>query len=406
MPADQLTDLLDPARWEPLPHPPAMEDALPVRRRDPRTLPPAPATGSAPEVLSRSADGVLLRLRHRAPRARAVALHASGWWRPQPADALDLVPAGDGWWEIVLEAPEDWRASYGFVEHDGPGDPPWWDAGLKAPGAPVHPDALCAHRHGAARGGAERSVLSLPFDGLFRAGRDDAETPAEVHDLPLGPDAPRVRWWAPEEAGSAPLPLLVVTDGAEHVEQLGTPERLRRGVEAGVLPPLVAVFVDAGEHRGDVLGVPGGQATWIPEELVPQLRAAGLTAPGGRRLAVTDDPARTIITGASYGGLTALFTAARAPGTIGVAIAQSVSLWRYPDGALVGPLREAAGRAPLRLRLHAGRFEGTMAADARALADALDGSGADVTLDLHSGGHDWAWWQPALLHDLAAGLGR
>lgn len=47
-----------------------------------------------------------------------------------------------------------------------------------------------------------------------------------------------------------------------------------------------------------------------------------------------------------------------------------------------------------------------MAADARALADALDGSGAEVTLDLHSGGHDWAWWQPALLHDLAAELGR
>lgn len=87
------------------------------------------------------------------PRPRAVALHASGWWRPQPADALDLVPAGDGWWEIVLEAPADWRASYGFVEHDGPGDPPWWKAGLKAPGAPVHPDALCAHRHGAAPGG-------------------------------------------------------------------------------------------------------------------------------------------------------------------------------------------------------------------------------------------------------------
>lgn len=423
------------ARWQPLPRAGGAEEPLPIVRRDDAVALGASANSASADgasadggpagtaVIGRDGSRALVRFRHRAPAASAVALQANGWWQPSPRDACDLRPTGDGWWEAVVEVPADWRASYGFVEHEGGGDPPWWREGLKAPGAPVVPDAGTPRRHRAARGGAPRSLLSVPDDGPFTAGPVAGADPSPaLPALGTAPGEPSVRWWAPRpgDAGCedldprAPLPLLIVTDAEQHVEALGTPALLARGIAAGHLPPLAAVFVDSGPQRGEVLGVPGGHARWIAERLVPRLREDGLggersdgegTADEERRLAVTAEAARTVVTGSSFGGLTALFAVARAPQLLGAAIAQSVSLWRYPEGALVAPLREAARHHPLRLRLQAGRFEGTMPARAQALHDALLADGADgleVSLAVHSGGHDWAWWQPALLHELAA----
>ena len=374
--------------------------------------------GEGPRVLSCDGDTALVRFRHAARSASAVALQANGWWRPEPRDACDLRPTGDGWWEGTFEVPSDWRATYGYVEHSGDGEPPWWEAGLKAPGAPVVSDLSNPRRHRAARGGALRTVVSVPDDGPFTPGLvTDREASPLVHTLATGADEPTTRGWAarPGDPGcedldlAEPLPLLIVTDGLQHVDQLGTPARLRRGIAAGLLPPLAAVFVESGPDRAEVLGVPGGHARWIAEQLVPRLRQEGL-ADGIGPVTLTEEAERTVVTGSSFGGLTALFAVARAPQLIGTAIAQSVSLWRYEEGALVEPLRRAAARHPLRLRLHAGRYEGTLPARAAALVSALSarpgGSGRlDVDLALHSGGHDWAWWQPALLRELSALLG-
>lgn len=362
-----------------------------------------------------------MRIRHTAEAASAVALQASGWWHPSPADACELRPQGNGRWEGVFEVPADWRASYGFAVHRGPGEPPWRSAGMKAPGVEVVPDPGNPRRHRAGRGGAARSVIALPDDAPFAPSAAETEGPGpRVLPLASPSDGPRTRWWAsrPGDAGcegldpEAPLPLLILTDGAQHVEHLDTPTLLARGVAAGVLPPLAAVFVDSGPQRGEVLGVPGGHARWIAEQLVPSLRAYGLgTGRGRARVLVTADPARTIVTGSSFGGLTALFAVARAPQLIGAVIAQSVSLWRYPAGALTAPLLRAAARStsgPLRLRLQVGRYEGDMPARSRALHEGLvtgaaqHGTALDVTLDAHSGGHDWAWWQPTMLHEVAA----
>lgn len=415
------TALFSPSRWEPLPRPAGAETTVPVDRRDARLdLGAAPALG--PQVLSRGGDTAIVRFRHRAPQARAVALQASGWWRPDPHDECDLVPTVDGWWEGTFEVPADWRASYGFAVHEGPGDPPWWEDGLKQPGVEIVPDSGARRGHRAARGGAPRSVLALPDDGPFRRGPMAGEPSPALHVLDAPGIEEQVRWWAsrPGDPGADrlrpedPLPLLVLTDGDQHADLLGTPQRLRRGVAAGLLPPLAAVFVGSGSRRGEVLGVPGGHARWIGQELVPRLRADGLRdgSDGGARVPMSEDPARTVVTGSSFGGLTALFALAQAPGVLGAAIAQSVSLWRFPSGSLAEPLLAAVRQAaeagsPSRLRLHAGRFEGTMGADTGALLEELhdrteaEGLPLDASLALHSGGHDWAWWQPTMLHTLA-----
>ncbi|MGP5673326.1 alpha/beta hydrolase [Brachybacterium alimentarium] len=428
MPLPASDDLRFPAAlWQPRPRSGGPEEPLPITRRDElgietaaasadgSPLVPGPAFGEGPRVISRDGDTALVHFRHAAHAATAVALQANGWWRPEPREACDLRPTGNGWWEGTFEVPADWRATYGYVEHEEDGDPPWWESGLKDPGAPVVSDLSNPRRHRAARGGAQRAVICVPDDGPFTPGlvRDGEPSPL-LHTLATREGEPVTRWWAsrPGDPGcedldpSAPLPLLIVTDGLQHVDQLGTPSRLRRGVAAGILPPLAAVFVESGPSRSEVLGVPGGHARWIAEQLAPRLREEGLRDSTGD-VPLTDQASRTIVTGSSFGGLTALFAVARAPQLIGTAIAQSVSLWRYEEGALVEPLRRAARQHPLRLRLHAGRFEGTMPARAAALLDGLTaGAGTDdrldATLAVHSGGHDWAWWQPMMLQELAA----
>ena len=49
-----------------------------------------------------------------------------------------------------------------------------------------------------------------------------------------------------------------------------------------------------------------------------------------------------------------------------------------------------------------------MLSRSRALHEALvtgaaqHGTALDISLSTHSGGHDWAWWQPTMLHEVAA----
>lgn len=235
--------------------------------------------------------------------------------------------------------------------------------------------------------------------------------PAADRDWLAGVETPRPRrcrpasspwqcwsWTASDGADS--LPLLVVTDGRAHVEELGTHRVLQAAVDRGVLPPVAAIFLDSGPDRATDLGVPGGQARWIGEELVPALRREGVD---GRR--ITTDPDRTVVCGSSFGGLTALFAAARTPDVVAAGVVQSPSFWRSPEGAFLPPLLAADRRHPLHLRLQAGTEEGLVPAT-EAVTVALVEGGVDATFAPRSGGHDWAWWVPGLVEGAADLLRR
>jgi enterochelin esterase family protein len=205
------------------------------------------------------------------------------------------------------------------------------------------------------------------------------------------------------------MPLVVLTDAQAHLDVLDTPGLLATATREGRLPPVIAVFIDAWPNRAEQLGVPGGQAAWIVEKLLPTLHRQGLTDPTtGEYWRIDPDPRRTILTGASFGGLTALFAFAEAPELCSSVSAQSVSLWRYQTGAFTEFLAAAASRVGVhnaRVRLHAGRYEGDMASDAAVLTRALhDVANWTVLLVIHEGGHDWAWWQQAMLDDVTGFL--
>ncbi|MEL7978068.1 alpha/beta hydrolase-fold protein [Isoptericola sp. F-RaC21] len=365
--------------WRPLERP-AGRPAVEVLR-----APEPMLTGGSPDVALRPGGRAHVTFRLHAPEARAVALAASGWWQPQRPDVCDLAPRPDGWWQGTFDVPDDWEASYRFLVHQGAGEPGWWAHGLRDPGSPGRRDPLNPRGHAAGRGMAS-SALWLPGAGerpwLAGFGDTDAVPPRLTSHGPSTRDGePRAWWWAPETDDR--LPLLVLLDGEAHAERLGTARVLADAVAAGALPPVAVVMVASGPDRAAVLGVPGGVARWVGEDLVPRLRRDGV---GGRR--VDDDPRRTVVAGSSFGGLSALFVAARFPDAVGSAVAQSPSLWRYPPGALVEPLARAAPR----LRLQAGRYEGAAASEE--LARALVLRGVDVSSQVVTGGHDWAWWVP------------
>lgn len=117
-----------------------------------------------------------LRADHHAPAASAVALQANGWWHPEPAHACDLLPRGEGWFTGIFEVPADWCATSSLVEHEGPGDPPWWTGGLKAP------DPASVH--------GRTVVDARPAPSWTSAPRPEVR----LHELGTGPVQPRTRW--------------------------------------------------------------------------------------------------------------------------------------------------------------------------------------------------------------------
>ena len=381
-------------QWFPRPKPAAPRQEIRVQRDDDH-----PVLGRRPRhegarIVAEQGDAVLVHWQHRAPTAHAVAVQINGWWYPVPHDGLDLVPEGDGWFSGALWVPSELCATAAFVEHRVPGPPPWWTRGLKGL------STCCGHI----------------VDASARRIRSRQRSATSVlHEIRLTKDSPRARWCAvglqPDEGRpeASHMPLVVLTDAQAHLDVLDTPGLLATATREGRLPPVIAVFIDAWPNRAEQLGVPGGQAAWIVEKLLPTLHRQGLTDPTtGEYWRIDPDPRRTILTGASFGGLTALFAFAEAPELCSSVSAQSVSLWGYQTGAFTEFLAAAASRVGVhnaRVRLHAGRYEGDMASDAAILTRALhDVANWTVLLVIHEGGHDWAWWQQAMLDDVTGFL--
>lgn len=364
----------------------------------------------------RGAGTSVVVFRHRAPAASVVAVSVNGWGRPDPVTACDLDPDGAGGWSAAFEVPSDWQASFSVREHAGDGPAPWHvaDAGLHT-GPRLVPGDPRLHR------ATVNDVVRLVPERPWLTGYGTPDTGTTVPLTPASPEDPVVRLWrTPGASADRPVPLVVVFDGEGHVDRLGTPGILAAAHARGVVPELAVAFVDAGADRRRDLGVVGGQSAWVARTLVPRLHRDGVLG------AVS--PRRTVVTGASFGGLSSLFALAQSDGLIGAAVAQSVSCWRYPApdldealaAALAGQVPEPSGEsgepgesgvvdvaasgAPV-VRLHAGRYEGNSAVRAGQLAERLTGVGVDATARTVSGGHDWGWWIPEMVEELGAVLG-
>lgn len=216
--------------------------------------------------------------------------------------------------------------------------------------------------------------------------------------------------WRPGAAGNA---LIVLFDGESYTREVPTPILLDNLIAEGRLPSTAAVFIanPSNETRSKELPPNEDFARFLAEELMPWAKAQGIHAPAER----------TVVTGASYGGLAAAWAGFSHPELFGNVYSQSGSFWWAPgweDSDTYSRPAEwltqrfaTAPRQPLRLHLEAGLFE--LGRDGQAgirdttrhLRDVLQAKGYAVSHREYAAAHGYEHWRVSLAGGLLALIG-
>jgi len=262
---------------------------------------------------------------------------------------------------------------------------------LELPQAPLQP--WIEQREGVPRGKVE--LYRLRSDILDNQRRVWVYTP---------PD------YAP--AKSEPYTLLVLFDGRAYVNHVPTPIILDNLVDAGLIQPVVAVFPDSlsSSIRLQELVLHPPFNEFLAKELIPWIRL---------NFHVTDDPQKTVIGGASAGGLGAAYAAMELPDIFGNVLSQS-GAFRFGLPGEEGHewlTRQfiAREKLPLKFYLDAGSLETKslrQIGDAPNLLEAnhnfskvLEEKGYSVHYHEFSGGHDYIAWRGTFADGLLTLLG-
>lgn len=233
----------------------------------------------------------------------------------------------------------------------------------------------------------------------------DAPVPAGTVTLhtPLG-DGRRV--WVYTPAAEPPYSLLTVFDGRLAKDRLNLPKMLDVRVADGSIRPTAALLIDNLDRR-ELMCVPEF-ADYVARQVIPWARVT---------LPVTHDPARTVVTGASYAGLCAAYLGLRHSDTFGGVLSQTGWFRWHPDDdsehEWLARQFAASPRLPLHFYLDVGSLENARMLDGgpsqlvvnRHLRDVLRAKGYDVTYREYSGGHDASSTQRPLFDALPVMLG-
>ncbi len=197
-------------------------------------------------------------------------------------------------------------------------------------------------------------------------------------------------------------PLLICHDGSDYRRFAVMTTVLDNLIHRHEVKPLVVAFVDGSGQRNAEYGANPQQTQHIVDEVLPAVRG---------RYGVSTKVEETGIMGASFGGVTSLFTAFSRPGVFGRLLLQSGSflftdvgthdrgpLWD-PVAAFVNELREDPSRLDARIYMSCGTFESLIYYN-RSLAPLLRKSGLDVRFVESRDGHNWINWRDRLREGL------
>jgi enterochelin esterase-like enzyme len=217
------------------------------------------------------------------------------------------------------------------------------------------------------------------------------------------------------DPAGAPYPLVILFDRGAYLAEVPTPTILDNLLAAARLPAPVAVLVGNPDQatRNRELPCHAPFVRFLTEELLPWVRG---------RYRVTDDPARTVVGGSSFGGLAVAFAALERPDVFGNVLSQSGSYFWKPEADAEWewlPRRYAEReRLPVRFYLDVGLLEDDYAGPARPpghpgqlganrhLRTLLRAKGYPVHYAEFCGGHDYLCWRGTLADGLLALLGR
>jgi enterochelin esterase-like enzyme len=212
-----------------------------------------------------------------------------------------------------------------------------------------------------------------------------------------------------QDSGSEQYHLLVIFDGFAYLRVIPTSTILDNLLAAEKLPPFVALLVD-NVDRNLELPCYAPFTDFLVKELLPWAR---------ERYGVTSDPARTVVAGSSYGGLSAVYAGLRYSEVFGRVLSQSGAFWWRPERS--DPMSEDSiiphewliqrfvetERLPLQFYLDVGIFENgfkdpSMLVANRHMRDVLRAKGYPITYAEYVGGHDYPWWEITLPQGLLA----
>ena len=333
--------------------------------------------------------------------------------QPEPPVSLVHYATTDVWY-LSLVLPATWRGSYclipdskndiGLLNQDIFQRREWWREQFKH----AEHDSLNALRP-------------------WSAGRGMSVSPLHLPDAP-----PQAEWQAWDKGEVSPLPLKVITwksarlgnerrvwcygsaqgetatyqnlalllDGQFWANTLPIASPLQQLTDCGKLPAALYIMPEIidREHRGREY--PCNADFWqaINEELLPLIK---------HRFDWQQDPARTIVTGQSFGGLASVYACLNWPQFYGRALSLSGSFW-WPNrdqaaGYLIQQLQqEAPIIAPRKIFLEAGCREALICEANRELDQWLSHYHIPHRLRYIEGGHDALWWRGSLLDGLQA----
>jgi enterochelin esterase-like enzyme len=209
--------------------------------------------------------------------------------------------------------------------------------------------------------------------------------------------------------------LLLAFDGHEYLTTIRLPAILDSLVGIGRIPPTIAVLIDNGSSTDRLQDLANRAifADFIANELLPWVAT---------RFSVTRDPARTLATGSSAGGLASAYLAFKRPDLIGNVLSQSGAFWRGNEGTDSPPyewLTDQYASVPkrsVRFFLDVGSVESrgalggaapSILAANRHLRDALFRKGYLVMYtEVDGGQHSPDSWRPRLPIGVAALFGK
>jgi enterochelin esterase-like enzyme len=216
-------------------------------------------------------------------------------------------------------------------------------------------------------------------------------------------------------ASDTSLGMILAFDGREYLEDFHVADMLDSLIAARAIPRVIAVLIDDSTTaaRLDDLANRAWFVDWIADEVVPWARS---------RWNLSHDPARSLITGSSAGGIAALHIALRRPDCFGNVVSQSGAFWRGNEASNDPPYEWLTGqvarwpRAAVRLWLEVGSTEtrGALGGAApsildanRAMVRALRAKHHDLTyVEVPGGVHGMETWAPRLPFGLAGLLGH
>ncbi|MEQ1505895.1 MAG: alpha/beta hydrolase-fold protein [Myxococcota bacterium] len=198
-------------------------------------------------------------------------------------------------------------------------------------------------------------------------------------------------------------PLMVCHDGRDYLRFASMQTVLDNLIARHEVAPLLVAFT-SGHDRNREYGADPRQPKFVVEELLPAMR---------ERFGVSDDSIDLGIMGASFGGVTSLYTAWTYPGVFGKLLLQSGSfvftdIGHHGRSPLFDPVvkfvngfREDPARlGARRVFLSCGQFESLIWFN-RSLGPLLRDAGIETKFVEASDGHNWIAWRDRLREGLS-----